>query len=128
MPIFSNLHKYSDSWCHVLSCSVVSDCKPMDCNLPGISVHGDSPGKNTRVVVMPSRGSSQPRDGTQVSRIADGFFTVWASRKTLSCSYLWFLKLWYITCNCWENISKLLSVMLDITWYWTEKVIILSFK
>ena len=24
-------------------------CDPLDCNLPGSSVHGDSPGKNTRV-------------------------------------------------------------------------------
>ena len=24
-------------------------CDPMDCGLPGSSVHGDSPGKNTRV-------------------------------------------------------------------------------
>ena len=24
-------------------------CDPMDCNLPGSSVHGDSPGKNTGV-------------------------------------------------------------------------------
>ena len=33
----------------VLSWSVVSDCDPMDCSLPGSSVHGDYPGKNTRV-------------------------------------------------------------------------------
>ena len=34
-------------------------------------------------VAMPSsRGSSQPRDQTQVSRIAGGFFTVWATRET----------------------------------------------
>ena len=33
-------------------------------------------------VAMPSsRGSSQPRDRTQVSRIAGGFFTVWATRE-----------------------------------------------
>ena len=30
-----------------------------------------------------SRGSSQPRDWTQVSRIAGGFFTVWATREAL---------------------------------------------
>ena len=29
------------------SCSTLWD--PMDCSLPGSSVHGDSPGKNTRV-------------------------------------------------------------------------------
>ena len=28
-----------------------------------------------------SRGSSQPRDGTQVSHIAGGFFTSWATRE-----------------------------------------------
>ena len=33
-------------------------------------------------VAMPSsRGSSQPRDQTQVSHIAGGFFTVWATRE-----------------------------------------------
>ena len=33
-------------------------------------------------VAMPSsRGSSQPRDRTQVSCIADGFFTIWATRE-----------------------------------------------
>ena len=34
-------------------------------------------------IAMPSsRGSSQPRDQTQVSHIAGGFFTTWATRKT----------------------------------------------
>ena len=34
----------------MLSCSSVSDSlQPMDYNLPGSSVHGDSPGKNTGV-------------------------------------------------------------------------------
>ena len=53
-------------------------------------------------VAMPSsRVSSQPRDRTQVSCIADGFFTLWAIRETMiSCSfsvgficheYIWFL-------------------------------------
>ena len=33
-------------------------------------------------VAMPSsRGSSQPRDWTQVSHIAGGFFTIWATRE-----------------------------------------------
>ena len=32
-----------------------------------------------------SSGSSQPRDGTQVSRIAGGFFTSWATREALFC-------------------------------------------
>ena len=40
-------------------------CDPMDCSLPGSSVHGDSPGKNTRVgchaslmVIFPTQGSN----------------------------------------------------------------------
>ena len=35
------------------------------------------------VAVLFSRGSSQPRDGTQVSCIAGGFFTSWATREAL---------------------------------------------
>ena len=49
-------------------------CDPVGCNLPGSSVHGDAPGQNTGVG-CPLQGSSQPRDGTQVSRIAGGFST-----------------------------------------------------
>ena len=33
------------------------------------------------VAISFSRGSSQPRDGTQVSLIADEFFTSWATRE-----------------------------------------------
>ena len=39
----------------------------------------DSPGRNTGVGSF-SRGSSQPRDWTQVSCIVGRFFTVWATR------------------------------------------------
>ena len=57
---------------------------PMDCSPPGSSLHGDSPGKNTglgcHVLLW---GSSQPRDHTQVSYIAGGFFNVWASGEAL---------------------------------------------
>ena len=35
------------------------------------------------VAVSFSKGSSQPRDPTQVSCIAGGFFTVWATRKVI---------------------------------------------
>ena len=40
-------------------------------------------------VAMPSaRGSSQHRDRTQVSHIAGGFFTHWATRKAQWCFYI----------------------------------------
>ena len=39
------------------SCLTLSD--HMDCSLPGSSIHGDSPGKNTGwVAILSSRGSS----------------------------------------------------------------------
>ena len=52
-------------------------CDPMDCSPPGSSVHGDYPGKNPGVGCCALlQGSSQPSDGTQVSRTAGGFFTI----------------------------------------------------
>ena len=49
--------------------SCLTLCDPMDYT-------GNSPGQNTGVGAFPfSRGSSQPRDPTQVSRIAGEFFT-----------------------------------------------------
>ena len=55
---------------------------PMACSPPGSSVHGISQARILEWVAMPSsRGSSQPRDRTQVSCIAGGFFTIWATRE-----------------------------------------------
>ena len=48
------------------------------------SVHGILQARILEWVAVPSsRGSSQPRDQTQVSRIAGGFFTNWATREAL---------------------------------------------
>ena len=53
------------------SCSVVYDCDPMD-----HTVHGILQARILEwVVFLFSRGSSQPRDQTQVSHTAGGFFT-----------------------------------------------------
>ena len=42
-------------------------CDPMDCSPPGASVHGILQARTLEGVAMPSsRGSSRPRDGTQV--------------------------------------------------------------
>ena len=59
-------------------------CDPTDCSPPGSSVHGILRARILEWVAMPSaRGSSQPRDRTQVSYIAGGFFTIWATREAL---------------------------------------------
>ena len=77
--------KLTYSWmlcCAVLSCSVMSD------SLWSHGLSHQAPlsmgilqARILEWVAMPSsRGSSQPRDLTQVSRIAGGFFIIWATR------------------------------------------------
>ena len=57
--------------------SCLTLCDPMDCSPPGCSVHGILQARILEWVAMPSsRGSSQPRYQTQVSRIAGRFFTI----------------------------------------------------
>ena len=57
-------------------------CDPMDCSLPGSSVHGIFQAIVLEwVAISFSRGSSQPRDWTWVSLIVDRCFTIWATRE-----------------------------------------------
>ena len=52
-------------------------CDPMDCSLPGSSVHGIVQARILeRVAISSSRGSSQARDQTPVSCIASGLLTI----------------------------------------------------
>ena len=68
---FSSLEKVAQS-CLTL-------CNPMD-----YTVHGILQARILEWVAFPfSRGSSQPRDQTQVSSIAGRFFTSWATREAL---------------------------------------------
>ena len=62
-------------------------CNPIDCSLPGSSVHGILQTRMLKWVAMPfSGGSSQPRDRTLVSCIAGRFFTVQVTREALEVS------------------------------------------
>ena len=62
-------------------------CNPTDCSLAGSSVHGILQARKFEWVAIPfSRGSSQTQDWTQVSCIADRFFTAWATREALYSS------------------------------------------
>ena len=81
----SFLHRTSHIWPFFPSPlgSVIQSwlCDPLDCIPPGSSVLGDSPARILEWVAMPSsRGSSQPRNQTQVSHITGKFFTVWTTR------------------------------------------------
>ena len=57
----------------------------LDCNPPGSSVHVILQARILECVAISfSRGSSQPRDQTQVTRIAGRLFTDWATREAFS--------------------------------------------
>ena len=78
---------------------------PMDCSLPGSSVHGILQGRILEWVAIPfSRGSSPSKDRTQISCIAGRFFTIWTGKPILTlictqietcCLFCFFnLKIW----------------------------------
>jgi len=63
-----------------VSQSCLTLCNPMDCNLPGSSVHGILQARVLEwVAISFSRRSSQPRDQTQVAHVAGRCFTIWAT-------------------------------------------------
>ena len=60
----------------------------MDCSLPGSSVHGIFQARVLEwVAISFSRGSSQPRNWTQVSCIAGKCLTIWATREASSAHF-----------------------------------------
>ena len=69
----------------VKSCLTLWD--PMDCSLPGSSVHEILQARILEwVAISFSRGSSQPRDQTRVSCIGGRRFNLWATREAHSLS------------------------------------------
>ena len=68
-------------------------CDPMDCSLPGFSVHGILQARVLEwVAIAFSRGSAQPRDPTQVSRNASRCLTLWATREAqmdIQWTWIW---------------------------------------
>ena len=76
--------------------SCLTLCDSMDCSPPGFSVHRILQARILEWIAIPFfRGSSWPRDWTQVSHIAGWFFTTWATREALC---LW---------NCLNSLSPL---------------------
>ena len=64
--------------------SCLTLCDPMDCSQPGSSIHGILQARIlVWVAISFSRGSSRPRDPTQVSLTVGGFFTIWPTRGTV---------------------------------------------
>ena len=64
-------------------------CNPMDGSLPGSAVHGIFQARILEwATISVSRGSSQPRDWTEVSCIADRCFTIWATAAAAAANLL----------------------------------------
>ena len=76
---FSGIQKVKESESEV---PLVRLCDPMDCSLPGSSVHRIFQAKILkRVAISFSRRSSRPRDWTWASHTVGRRFTVWATRE-----------------------------------------------
>ena len=85
-------------------------CHPMDYSLPGSSAHGILQARILeQVAIFFSRGSSQPRDKTQVSCTAGRFFTVWATREEMPSSYIFFLLEWGLETRLLDAWSRYIS-------------------
>ena len=67
-------------------------CNPLDCSLPGSSVHGILQARILEwVAISFSRGSSRPRDRTRVSHIVGRRFNLWATREETHLLLLYWL-------------------------------------
>ena len=79
-------------------------CDPTSCSLLRSSVHGIfQPRELEWIAISFSRGSSQPRDRTQVSCTADRRFIVWATREAVCSSTNVHLNAW-----CYVHTERLL--------------------
>ena len=74
------------------SCLTLWD--PMDCSLPGSSVHGILQGRILEgIAISSSRGSSQHRDHTWVSCMIGKFFTAWSTKRIKHTWWLIIIKM-----------------------------------
>ena len=85
-------------WVHVQSLSCLTLCDPVDCIPPGSSFQRISQATILEwVAISSSRGSSQPRDQTQVSCLSGRFFTTEAPGKLPSLGKNWVLEILAVT-------------------------------
>ena len=83
-------HYFTSVWKKVKSLRCPTLCDPMDCSLPGSSLHGILQANILEwVAISFSRGSSQPRDRTWVSHIVGRCFNLWATREACNYAVVW---------------------------------------
>ena len=78
------MHLSDTMWSYIekvnLKCSILRN--PIDCSLPDSSVHGILQERILEgIAILFSRGSSWPRDQTQIFQTAVRFFSTWATRE-----------------------------------------------
>ena len=84
-PAHLTSHHLRPALCVLVSQFCLTLCDPLNCSPPGSSLHGILQARVLEwVAISFYRGSSWPRDWTQVSYIAGRFFTLWATRKAVS--------------------------------------------
>ena len=96
-------------------------CVRLFCNPMDYTVHGILQGRILEWVAFPfSRGSSKPRDQTQVSYIAGGFFTSWATREVrkwlLTINFNYYICIPY-SCYYFSFLVSLLEIIVLILKY-----------
>ena len=97
----------------------------MNCSLPGSSVYGILLAGILEWVTIPfSRGSSQPKDWTQVSCFASTFFTIWATREASGnpwnmplCLFLNGIMPYMLVCDSLPSLVKYLLEVFYISRY-----------
>ena len=78
----------------------------MDCSAPGSSVHGILQVRKLEWAAVPfSKGSSWPRDWTQVSCIAGRFFIIWATRENNTAQNNTLTQMWFEHWNFWSGVK-----------------------
>ena len=97
--------------------SCLTLCDPMDCSLSGSSIHGIFQARVLEwIVISFSRGSSWPKNRTQVSRIAGRCFTVWATREAKLNKQGDNIQPWYTPFPIWNQSAVPYPVLTVASW------------
>ena len=128
--IVTLLPKLTRKWKKVLvaqSCWTL--CDPKDGSPPGSSVHGIVQARILEWITIPvSRGSSQPRDRTQVSCIVGRFFIFWAIAQTLMDNIFSKMKYKYKNFSRWRIWITLGLCLLQSSKFYSQLFIKIAMK
>ena len=98
-------------------------------SLPGFSVHGILQTRILEWGAIPfSRGSSRPRDQTQVSHIVGRFFTIWATREGQGRWRNMQIHDYWVACSGSGDSEKphTVSLLANVDWVLTEFQVLLG--